>query len=224
MAVAIPAKAQIDEIIVTGNRISEIYDGVDAVPPHVTLDQRANYLVRWVRVECDTRDLVKRKQEIRSTLRNMLQQSKINDLISLATGDQFIRDFTEDSIAEDLQSGRRVETSYMRLLIKTPVDRSGIQYKDAIASIDSFVKFVRTVGRTEVVNTRDPALTLVDPEQYRGKLLALITADAKATALAAGPGYSYRLGNMAQRVRWIQNGTLSLSLYIPYDLEIVPAP
>ena len=64
------AQAQVETVVVTGSRI-----GYDSEAPNVTLPQRADHLVTKVRVVCDTRDLEKRRDELRQTLRSMIAEA-----------------------------------------------------------------------------------------------------------------------------------------------------
>ncbi|MBL4616354.1 MAG: hypothetical protein JKY46_01535 [Robiginitomaculum sp.] len=218
--------AQSDEIIVTGSRLEnyDIYAEEDGVPPHITIKKRASFLVLSVRVEGDTRQTVKREKEIRASLHNILQAAKRNPSISLGHGSEFVEDFTKQTIAKDLRDGRRAETSHMVLLIKTPVDANEITYSQALAIIDRFIASVNLQGRTEIIKQSQPVLSIVKPERFRGELLGFIANDARNTAAIFGEDYAVRATNMAERIRWIQSGKLTLTLYIPYSLEVLPKP
>lgn len=221
---AFEAVAQSDEIVVTGSRLSDYDLYEDGLPPYITLKKRASFLVRSVRVEGDTREHAKRETEVRNTLRNLLKAAKRNENIQLGIGSEFIEEFTEDSIAGDLVGGQRTQTSYRVLLIKTPVDDKAITYTQANDRIDKFIDSIQTDGRAEIIKWPDPVLSIVKPERFRKELLQLIAFDARNTAAQFGDDYAVRATNMAERIRWIQSDKLTLTLYIPYKLEILPKP
>src|ERR1700733_2055043 len=86
------AAAQIETVVVTAERN---YGG-DA--PGVTLVERADHLVTKVKVTCDTRDPVRRKEELRQTLRDMIAQARNSGSLSLGLGHRALFECTEESV------------------------------------------------------------------------------------------------------------------------------
>ncbi|HWA89109.1 MAG TPA: hypothetical protein VG889_03690 [Rhizomicrobium sp.] len=61
------ALAQVETVVVTGERVSE---GGDT--PGIVVVERVDHLVAKVRAICDTRDFTRRRDELRQTLKDMI--------------------------------------------------------------------------------------------------------------------------------------------------------
>lgn len=72
LAAAAPAWSQVDEVVVTGARISgDDYSGI----PAVVLQRRADFLVQRVRLTNDTRAADARNKELHQTIRDMVSDA-----------------------------------------------------------------------------------------------------------------------------------------------------
>jgi len=210
----------VGEIVVTGSR-SEEFDA--ARTPASVLRKRADNLIILVNVICDTRDASQRRDELKATLRNLIQAAARDPAIALGLGEEVVGGFDETMIDSLIGSANRPDTSAAVLLIKTAVTPADT-LDSATGRIEAFIKKTAKAGRTEILVQGDWNLTLIRPEQYRGEVISLIAKDARATAATFGDGYGVNVEGLNLPVTWYQAGPLDLALYIPYKLQIAPRP
>jgi hypothetical protein len=208
------ALAQIEEVVVTGSRRDE-------GAPSVSLVKRADHLITEVRVTCDTRDPGQRKEELKTTLRNMIAEAKRSQTISLGVGDSVLRELKESNFDEIIQADTRADTSKAIVVIKTTVAADDT-YDSATGRIKDFIEKTTKIGRTEVLRVDRWDFTIIGPEQYHDELIARIAAQSKKTADLFGPGYGVSIDGLEHTVTWYQKGPLDLALYIPYSLHVAP--
>src|SRR5262249_27075216 len=139
------AQADSQEIVVTGSRIPE-YSGV----PHVALPHRADFVLRELKVDCDTRDKAQRINEIKATLRSLMSAAASHQIVlglrSASGDDEFVLPLTEDRFDSNiLDEGNRADSSYTTLLVKSAVGGGETSERPANARIESFVHGVNGV-------------------------------------------------------------------------------
>jgi hypothetical protein len=173
VACAVPAFAQGETVVVTGYRASE-----QSEAPYVTLIQRADHLITKVRVVCDTRDLDKRKGELRQTLHDMIAEAAHTKSISLSIGDDMLVDFTDEMLDKVIVPDSKADTSDAYVVIKTGLGKDDT-FNGATQRIKDYVTRTPKTGRTEILLEEPWNLGLVQPERYRPALLAKIADDAK---------------------------------------------
>ncbi len=227
--IAAPANAQdttnapgVDEIIVTGSRAIE-WDPDDV--PVIQLERRADNLIVAVRVVNDTREATGRRDEITRTLRAMARAAAGREDIDLSIEDDGTLVPLTEAMVATLTLGvdhGRSDTSVASLVVKTPI-REGDTLDAASERIEDFVEDIAPVGRSVADISGDWQLSVINPAQYRAPILAAIAADARATAATFGEGYAVKVEGMSNRVTWRQSGPLDLSLFIPYDMVVVPS-
>jgi hypothetical protein len=84
---AAQAVGQVDEIVVTGQRLSgDDYSGI----PAVVLQRRGDFLVQRIRLTNDTRAEEARIDELRQTIRDMVSDASKKPGIALSHGDEFL--------------------------------------------------------------------------------------------------------------------------------------
>jgi hypothetical protein len=210
------AQEQVETVVVTGSRI-----GYDGEAPNVTLPQRADHLITKVRVVCDTRDLDKRKEELRQTLRGMIGEAKRTSSISLSVGDELLIDFTEKMLDKVIVPDSKADTSDAYVVIRTELSKDDT-FDGATQRIKDFVAKTSKAGRTEVLIEEKFNLGLVKPERYRAELIAKIAADTKQIAQTFGADYNPRVEGLQRPIQWYQSGPLDLALYIPYGVVVAP--
>lgn len=210
------------EIVITGSRIPD-YNGV----PHVMMPRRADFVLRDLQVDCDTRDKAQRINEIKSTLRAMIAAAGGNILLGVrgeSGDDEFVLPLTEDRFDQYiLADTKRPDANYVVTIVKSPILAQETSERLANARIEAFVKGIKGVGRSTLALDRDFALSVVDPEQYRGGILKLIAADARGVAGIFESGYGAEVRSIQRRVLWMRTGPIDLALYLPYELNVVPA-
>lgn len=215
--VAVPACAQetMETVAVTGYRAS-----AESVP-YVTVVRRADHVFTTIKVICDTRDAVKRRQEMRDTLRALVREAAKDKSISLSIGETILRDFTEDLIDKIITPGSLSDSSRAELIVKTSIT-SGDSFDSATGRINGFVKRIAVFGRAEIVNDQDWELAVVGPQQYHGDVVARVAANAKETAALFGPEYGVHIDGLERPLQWYRAGQLDLALYIPYSMTVQP--
>jgi hypothetical protein len=207
--------AQLETVVVTGSRRS------DYEAPHVSITKRADHLITKVRVTCDTRELSKRRDELKATLRNMIREAAQTKTLSLGLGDEILGDLNEENFDDIIVPDARADTSQAFVIVKTTLSKADT-FNSATARIKEFLDNVPKVGRTEVLREDRWDLTLIGPEQYRDTLIGQIVSSANHTAQLFGPGYGVTIEGLEHTVSWYQKGPLDLALYIPYSLHISP--
>jgi hypothetical protein len=241
LGAAAPAAAQ-ENIVVTGSRIVQRL-GANYVIPQVGLERRADFLLRTVYVSCDTREEEPRAQELRTTLRGMIAAADRSDDIELSQlvqinppdpddyyasdntdEDALVVPFTEADVDSPLLAsfGGRVDTSYVQLLVKTPI-REDDTLASAVKRIEDFVDGVDTVGRSALDLDEADALSVVDPAQYRDAIFTAMSEDAQARIASLGDGYAASFTGLENKVTWYRSDVLDLTLFIPHTLAIGPA-
>lgn len=225
--VAAPSLAQ-ERIVVTGSRIES--EMRDYPIPHVGLVRRADFLFRQVTVHCDTRESEQRREELRDTLRDMLRRAEndgdieLSRIVSIDGGDPIVAPFTEAVIDQSFRAnyGGRSDTSYVQLLVKTPIVESDA-LEDATGRIGDFTAGIRGVGRSELILTGEPTLSIVDPQDYRADIVAAMVSDAQSILDALGEGYAARFEGLENQVTWYRVDELDLALFIPHHFEVEAA-
>lgn len=210
-----PALAQIEEVVVTGARA---YDGASS---SVFIIKRADHLITRVTVTCDTRELERRREELKATLRNMIAEAKRSQTISLGLGDSVLGELNEGNFDQIIVPDERADTSKAFVTIKTTIASSD-NFNSATARVRDFIAKTEKVGRTEILREERWDLTIIGPEQYRDGLISQIVAQSKKTAELFGPGYAVSIDGLEHTVSWYQKGPLDLALYIPYSLHVAP--
>ena len=219
------AQEAVNEVVVTAERrsntLSPMPMGINLQAPHVVLARRADNLITTVRVVCDTRDPTRRVNELKATLRNMIrgQNGEIELGVRQGTIGRFDETMLDKVIAPDSSA---TDTSEATVVIKTHITAADT-FNSATARITRYIDQTAKEGRTEILRDQDWDLTLINPEQYRGAIIARVAADAHEAAGAFGPGYSARVDGLQQKVDWRQSGPLDLALFIPYQLIVEPA-
>lgn len=223
---ALPAAAQ--EVVVTGSRISALGTSNSVTTlssnmpaPVLTLRRTADFAVQSVTVTGDTRDPAKRRQEIYDMIRGAIALSEKSG-VQLAVGQFVVEPLTLDNYKNlTLSNGNRSDSEEVTFLVKTPLS-PGMDAKAALDRITRFIKAVPTVGRAEMEADGDLTLSVVKPEQYRGAIVDLISAEAAGTAGKFGPGYGVSVTGLDRPVQWARASLTEVSLYLPINYEVRP--
>jgi hypothetical protein len=209
------------EIVVTGMRREA--DGYDASIPAIGLRKVADFAVQQVIVVGDTRESARRRDEIFAMIRGAIERAGGSGGIELATGEMVVEPLTLANYRNlKLQSDGRPDTDRTTFLIKTRMATGG-DAKAALDRIDAFVKAVPPVGRAEMRRSGDLTLSIVSPDQYRGRIVDLVAADARATAARLGPEYAVEARGLDRPVEWSRASLTEVFLYLPYSYTVMPA-
>lgn len=219
-----PALAQNEEIVVTGSRRAGYPAAQEVQLPTITLRRAADFLVQPVRITGDTRDPDRRKAEIYAMLAAAVAQAeKRGASIQLSQGNGRIiaLDRNNYRLLPINDDGDRDDTGTVDFLVKTPL-ASAADFEAAEARIAAFVKSVPASGRAELDYNGAASLSVVNPGQYRGAIIDLVTADARATAARMGAGYGVTIQGLDRQVQWGPGGPGEVALFLPYSYQVVP--
>lgn len=190
--------------------------------PVIGLQRLADYAVQAVSVTGDTRDSARRHDEIYAMIKGAIELAKKRGLIELATGQLVVEPLTlENYRSLTLTSDGRPDSDMTTFLVKTKLTK-GVDSKAALERIDAFIKAVPAVGRALMKQTGDLTLSVVSPDQYRGAIIDLVAADAKATAARMGPDYAVTIDGLDRPVEWSRASLTDVFLYVPYSYRVVP--
>ncbi len=212
-----PAWAQVEEVVVTGSRISG--DDYSAIPA-VVLHRRADFLVQRIRLTNDTRAEDARIKELHQTIRDMVSDAAKKPGIALSYGDEFLIPISATASEVVLHvGGKRPDTSSASIYVKMALGEKD-NVPAAIANLTAFIKKARISGRTEIEPEGEVGLSLVTPEKYRYDIIGKITEDAKKLRAAVGSQCRIQLSGLANRVSWQRSDVSELTLYIPYEIQL----
>lgn len=217
LLIAPPVLAQNDEVIVTGNR--KQIDDFDEAAPLIGLRRTADFAVRPVKVTGDTREAAPRREEIFAMVKNAIEAADRQGL-ELSTGEVVLTRLTLANYRDlALRNDNRPDTEAVYFYVKSSL--RGTDAKAALDRIERYIKAVPAVGRAELLATGNLTLSVVSPDQYRAQILALIAADAQASAAVLGTEYGVSMSGFDQRVLWSRDGLTEVFLYVPYRYEVL---
>jgi hypothetical protein len=220
LGAATPALAQ--EVLVTAQRRdfnaseSGYFRNRETVAtgrPVIVLKRTADYVVLTARIVGDTRDMKQRRADLQATIRNAIDLATKSG-VELATGDYLVKPLTRsDDAALQFSSDGRPDTDQATFLIKTRLT-AGTDLAVAGAKLRKFMDSVPKVGRSTIVVSGEPTLSVVDPDQYRPAIIDLIAADARASAAKFGPAYGVQVVGLDRPVEWSRAGPTEVFLYL----------
>jgi len=221
-----PAFAQDEEeaIVVTGARYRERYE--DFAVPHVSVMRRADFAAMPLTISSDTREANARREELRQALRNLAGRAGsavtlgILDESDEEDGETRVHPFSVELAMSLLRAGARPDTSQITIITRTAV-RPGDTRDTIEERLDDFRASMTRTGRVEAWGD-DLDLIVLNPAQYRGQIIAAITADSGAISSALGSAYGARLEGLENPIAWKRAGDLELRLFIPYRMIILP--
>lgn len=211
------AYGQVEEVVVTGSRISgDDYSDI----PAVVLERRADFLVQRIRLTNDTRAEDARTRELRQTIRDMVSDAAKKPGIALSHGDEFLIPISATAAEVDFDAGgKRPDTSTASIYVKMALGEKD-DVPAAIATLTAFIRKARISGRTEIEPVGEVGLSLVTPEKYRYDIIRRITEDAQKLRQAVGSQCRIQLSGLAKRVSWQRSDVSELTLYIPYQIQL----
>ncbi len=213
-----PVSAEIiEEIVVSASRVQDS-------PPGQRLLRRGDNLLLRVLITNDAREEDQRESEIHATLLAAIKQAARNRNVelSLVTDSGFVIPLSASNHRVQLASGVRPDTSQTNFRVKAAIPDNA-DGEALVASLKRFVAELTMTGRTLVEVDTDVEVSIVNPEQYRGAILDLFAADVRAVKAALGDDYRVVVTGLDQPVRWARQGSLNVSVFIPYEYIVVPS-
>ena len=194
LVMPVPLQAQ-DTIVVTASRVDrsdydEFYDDDQSA---IGLTRTADYFVKPIYVNSDSREPVVRRQEVDAMLKAMIARSQ-SEGISLVAGEYKLSPLTLDTM-EDLLSygtGNRPDTTRVKLYARLPVGGRFKGSDEVDERVWAFAKSVPVTGRA-YVETGSTDLAIDNPDQYRGAVVRAIADEAKSYAAMFGSDYGIEI-------------------------------
>ena len=206
----------LEEIVVTAMKRGDGYYGM----PAVTVTKQADFLVQSIRLVNDSRSPDLRKNEIISTIENLLGRANSMNGMALSYGTGFLEPIDlDENVLQLLEDRERTDTSYMDIYAKIafdPVRDSKMQ----IEELREFVNGTKVTGRTEIIPRGDIGLSIIGPEQYRYEIIERIGTENAKILESKKADCDVAIGGLEGRVLWERTSLSELTLYIPYGLEV----
>lgn len=226
MASSLPADAlaqNVDEIVVTGSRITRIANSSNG-GPGVTLVKRGDFLLLEVLIESDARDLDERLTEIKSTLGSIIEAAEADPSIELSiiSSERSVRKLNTSNYLSGLEFGGRPDTSLARIRVKTAIPDTVENSAELATKLSRFVDGIEETGRITISTAGETAVSVVDPFRYRDEVVAMIVEEVNAITDALGPEYVAMIEGLDRQVYWDRKGDIELAFSLPYSYRIIP--
>lgn len=217
-AVAQPASlAGLGEVIVTANRQGLQYSQQDR--PVVGLRRTADAVLLQFWISSDTRDAEIRKREIHAVLLSAITRAAAAGM-EIVEGNGQVYPVTKANYTDvAIGSGGRIDTGRVEVRVKTKLTGS---LAAAETRLRDFVKGLPKSGRGVAEGVGTTWLTVVDPDQYRDAIIALVAQDAKRVSAAFGPDFTFNVVGIDGQVGWSQASRTEVFLHLPYRYSVVP--
>jgi hypothetical protein len=209
----------LEEIVVTGS-LSE-----GARIPGTSLKRPGDYILLQVAVSNDSRDADTRKKEIYDTLRAVIAAANRDRSIELSViGDNsLVLPLRLDSATLVLSRDKLPDTSKTTISVKTRIPSTVGNSSALVAKLKDFVSGIKPVGRTLIDKDGDVEISIVNPAQYRDRVIELFAADVKKVTSALGQDYKVIARGIDAPIQWVRAGMLEVAIFVPYGYDVLPA-
>jgi len=213
------AQESLEEVVVTGSRAS------GSSIPGTSLKRPGDFILLMVEVTNDSRDAKTRKEEIEATLRAMLAAANKDKSIELSViGDNnLVLPLKLDSATLNLVNGKKADTSETYISVKTRIPQTVGNSSALVAKLKDFASSIKPVGRTLVDDDGEFVISIVNPAQYRDRVIELFAADVKKVTAAMGPDYKVVARGIDGPIEWVRDGMLEVTIFVPYSYDVLPA-
>jgi hypothetical protein len=222
-AMTAPATAQdsnvpaLGEVVVTANRLNAPYAQQNR--PVVGLRRRADSAVMRLTISSDSRDADDRTREIHTMVAAALDRAPAAG-VELVVGAFDLIPLTRANYRSlPMLPAGRVDTSRVELMIKVRLTGSA---EEAQKQLKDFAQAIPRTGRALVEPPGGITLTIVDPDQYRDRIVELVAESARHYAAMFGPDYGVQVMGIDGQVAWSQVSPTEVFLYVPYSYVVVP--
>ena len=213
-----------DTVVVTGSRIDrsdydEYYDDQQSA---IGLTRTADYFVKPIFVNSDSRDANVRAQEVTAMLGALIERAEAQG-ISLVAGEYKLSPLNLNTM-EDLLTygvGNRPDTTRVKLYARLPVGGKFKGQDEVDEAIANFRKNVPATGRS-YIETGSTDLAIDDPDQYRGAVVREIADEAKRYASMFGNDYGIEIRGLDSALYFKQASQTEVFLYIEHSFVIKP--
>jgi hypothetical protein len=193
--------------------------------PGTSLKRPGDYILLQVAVSNDSRDADTRKKEIYDTLRAAIAAANKDRSIELSVigDDSLVLPLRLDSATLVLSRDKLPDTSKTTISVKTRIPSTVGNSSALVAKLKDFVSGIKPVGRTLIDKDGDVEISIVNPAQYRDRVIELFAADVKKVTSALGQDYKVIAHGIDAPIQWVRAGMLEVAIFVPYDYDVLPA-
>lgn len=219
LGAGVVAAQDLEEVVVTGMRAES------SAIPGTSLKRPGDFLLLMVEVSNDSRDEKTRKSEIEATLRAMLAAAAKDKSIELSViGDNnLVLPLKLDSATLELVGGKRPDTSETTISVKTRIPQTVGNSTALVAKLKDFASGIKPVGRTIIDDDGAFEISIVNPTQYRDRVIELFASDVKKVTASLGTDYKVVTRGIDQPIEWVRDGMLEVTIFVPYSYDVLPA-
>jgi hypothetical protein len=219
LSAGIASAQDLQEVVVTGMRAES------STIPGTSLKRPGDFILLMVQVSNDSRDEKTRKSEIEATLRAMLAAAAKDKSIELSViGDNnLVLPLKLDSATLELVGGKRPDTSETTVSVKTRIPQTLGNSSALVAKLKDFASGIKPVGRTIIDHDGAFEISIVNPAQYRDRVVELFAADVKKVTGALGADYKVVARGIDHPIEWVRDGMLEVTIFVPYSYDVLPA-
>ncbi len=202
----------LEEIVVTGTR------NIDSGP--IVYTTTGDFLLQEISLVNDSLEVDERKADVKKTFINLLAQAKKNDKIQVSRGDSKL--YSVDSASDfELLYGDVNRKGSLNVILKVNLkDRDKDTKLESI--FENFTNSIERAGRTQVFDYADEEISIVNPRQYRKKLISAISKDINHITKSLGPEYRVILDGMDNEMNWQREGEDNVTFSLPYSFKVIP--
>ncbi|MEL7199723.1 MAG: hypothetical protein AAGL10_15540 [Pseudomonadota bacterium] len=225
VAVSMPVSLSAqDTVIVTASRVErddydEYYDDEQSA---IGLTRTADFFVKPIYVNSDSRDPNVRRTEVDAMLRATIERAQAQG-ISLVAGRYKLSPLSLNTM-EDLlvySRGNRPDTTRVQLYARLPVGGRFKGQDQVDETIEAFRKDVPATGRS-YIETGSTELAIDDPDQYRGAVVRAIANESKSYAAMFGGDYGVEIRGLDSELFFKQASQTEVFLFIEHSFVISP--
>ncbi|MEL6238305.1 MAG: hypothetical protein AAFQ90_06890 [Pseudomonadota bacterium] len=187
----------------------------------IGLTRTADYFVKPIYVNSDSRDPKLRKAEVSAMLKALLERAQAEG-VTLVAGEYKLAPVTLNGLSElPFNRGLRPDTTRVQVYARVPVGGKfeGVDEVDKL--VESFKKTVPATGRS-YLETGSTELAIDDPDQYRRAIVKAIAEEAKAYAAMFGNDYGIDVRGLDSELYFKQASQTEVFLYIEHSFAIRP--
>jgi hypothetical protein len=212
------AQESLEEIVVTASSEAGRIPGT-------SLKRPGDFILLEVAVRNDSRDAETRKKEIYDTLRAAIAAASKDQSIELSViGDNgLVLPLKLDSATLVLTRDKLPDTSVTTISVKTRIPARIGNSSALVAKLKDFVSGIKPVGRTLIDKDGDIEISIVNPAQYRDRVIELFAEDVKKVTSALGADYKVVAHGIDSPIQWVRSGMLEVSIFAPYGYDVLPA-
>lgn len=213
-----------ETIIVTASRsdredFDEFYDDEQSA---IGLTRTADYFVKPIFVNSDSREEKLRRSEVDTMLRALISQAQ-SEGITLVAGEYKLSPLSLETMDDLLayRTGSRPDTTRVRLYARLPVGGRFSGTDEVDERVFAFTRSVPVTGRA-YIETGSTELAIDNPDQYRGAVVRAIATEAKSYASMFGSDYGVEIRGLDSDLFFKQASQTEVFLYIEHSFVIAP--